>query len=77
MCRNRFREVARELHNETIEIIKRQVESIEADLQVLGDSNAISESEMDLEFKNRLRGELHTIKEEVEQLADVVGQVSS
>jgi hypothetical protein len=68
--------VARELHDQTIEIIKQQVESIEADLKVLGDNNTIAESEMDLEFKNRLRRELSTIKEEVEGLADVVGGVS-
>lgn len=59
-----------------VETVMQQVGFIEADLQVLGDSNVISESEMDLEFKNSLRKEVHTIKEEVERLSDIVGRSS-
>jgi hypothetical protein len=72
MCRERFRAVARGLQDQMVETIKQQVGLIEADLQVLGDSNAISESETDLEFKSRLRLEIHTIKEEVERLGNVL-----
>jgi hypothetical protein len=42
-------------------------------LQLLRDGHAISESERDVEFKDRVRNEMLSVKEEVERLGSVVG----
>jgi hypothetical protein len=42
-------------------------------LQLLRDGHAISESERDVKFKDRVRNEMRSVKEEVERLGSVVG----
>jgi hypothetical protein len=54
-------------------VVGQQCELVEADLQLLRDGHAISESERDVEFKDRVRNEMLSVKEEVERLGSVVG----
>jgi hypothetical protein len=56
-----------------VEVIGEQCELVEADLQLLRDGHAISESERDVKFKDRVRNEMRSVKEEVERLGSVVG----
>jgi hypothetical protein len=75
-CRDKFRELTRELQEKTIEIVKEQGELVEADLQLLRDGNAISESERDVGFKRRVCEEIQSVKDEVARLGRVVGGAS-
>jgi hypothetical protein len=56
-----------------VEVIGQQCELIEADLQLLEDGHAISESERDIEFKDRVRNVMRSVREDVERLGSVVG----
>lgn len=54
------------------EVVKVQVESIEADMQMLRDGNAILESERDTDFKKRVEEEVRTVKRDLDRLGRVV-----
>ncbi|KAF2026367.1 hypothetical protein EK21DRAFT_115930 [Setomelanomma holmii] len=71
-CRDKFRELARELQEQMIEVMDEQGERVKADLQLLRDGNAISESERDVGFKKRVSEEMRSVKEEVARLGRVV-----
>jgi hypothetical protein len=75
-CKEKFRDIARELQDEVSEIVNQQVSLVEADLQTLRDRNVVLESESNPEFRRRLRTEVERIKGEVERIGRVVEDVS-
>lgn len=54
------------------EVVEVQVGSVEADMQLLRDGNAILESERDTNFKRRVEEEIRTVKMEVERFGSMV-----
>jgi hypothetical protein len=60
-----------------VEVIGKQCELVEADLQLLRDDHAIRESELVVGFRDEVRDQMRNVREEVERLGRVVGEVAS
>ncbi|KAH7084158.1 hypothetical protein FB567DRAFT_528499 [Paraphoma chrysanthemicola] len=71
-CSDNFAKLAQELQENLIEAVRWQVKLVEADLELIRDSNAISESERDIEFNRRVNEEMRSVKEEITRLGNLV-----
>jgi hypothetical protein len=55
-------------------IVDDQIKLVEADLQLLRDSNAVSENKRDVGLQRTVNEEMRSIKEEVARLGRVVSE---
>jgi hypothetical protein len=74
-CRERFRELARELQEKVIEVVAEQGKLIEVDLHLLRDVSATLETGSDVGFKKRVTQEIRSVTLEVARLGRVVSRV--
>jgi hypothetical protein len=72
-CREGFERIVQKFQQQMVEAVEEQGKLVQADLQLLRNGHTILENEKDVGFKNKIKAEMRSVKEEVERLGRVVG----
>jgi len=77
LFKDQFREIVNQLQVSVGDMVQEQIMLIEADLRMLKDKNAISKSERNPDFRNRVQEELERVRVEVEGIGRVLEGVGN